>query len=143
MFLTRSEYDRYVRQGKMGLEFWVGRPGAQPRPGFCRVMGRPRNPCLAQRGDLLPSPLRFPKLDLCQSATFVLPLSHCWVLTWCGSENLRFMLGEEGWGAVLRPLTRRRPGFTPFPVRLFVPPFLKKCKRAAWKKKQLESIYWI
>lgn len=56
MFLTRSEYDRSVRRGDMGSGLWVGRPGAGPRPGFCRVTGRPGNLSVARPGDALPSP---------------------------------------------------------------------------------------
>ncbi|ELK30754.1 Proteasome subunit alpha type-5 [Myotis davidii] len=83
MFLTRSEYDRSVPRGEMGLGWWVGRPGAQPRPGFCRVMGRPGNPRLAQRGALLPSPppAVVPQAGLMPIGRLALPLSHCWVLT--------------------------------------------------------------
>lgn len=55
MFLTRSEYDRSVRLGEMVSGLWVARTGARSRPGFCRVMGRPRIPSLARPGDLLPS----------------------------------------------------------------------------------------
>lgn len=99
MFLTRSEYDRYVRRGEIGLGFWVGRLGAQPRPGICRVMGRPRYPSLARPGDLLPCepPAVIPQASLSPiGRTGPTAESQLGPITRCGSEKLRIVLGEEG-----------------------------------------------
>lgn len=100
MFLTRSEYDRSVPRGEMRLGYGRAAQGAQPRPGFCRVMGRPGNPRRARRGGLLPSspPAVIPQPDFCPSAALALPLSHRWALTGSGSETPRFVLGEEAEG---------------------------------------------
>lgn len=123
MFLTRSEYDRCVPRGEMGLGWWVGRPGAQPRPGFCRVMGRPGNPRLAQRGALLPSPppAVVPQAGPLPIGRLALPLSHRWVLTGCGSEKLRFVPGKRLRGGT-PTFNPDEAGVTPVPGHLSVLP---------------------
>lgn len=51
MFLTRSEYDRFVRREAAGSRVGSAGPGPGPRPGFCSVMGRFGNPSLAGPGE--------------------------------------------------------------------------------------------
>ena len=60
--------------------------------------GHPTNPNSGPAGGSPPFPRRplcSPRLDLRPSASVVLPLSHCWVPSRCGSVKLCFVLRKR------------------------------------------------
>lgn len=98
MFLTRSEYDRSVWLGGMGSGNGWADSGPGLGLGSAVSSGQPHEPKFwpgQGRRPLSQASAVFPRLDLRPSASVVLPLSHCWVPSRCGSVKLRFVLRQR------------------------------------------------